>query len=173
MTNINITSKKTVLIIIILVIVGGWQFNGWRNAKLTQVELGLAEPSFPYRSYTEDELGKMYPQIKYADVQTRVTPEETYAKFRQALKDNDLEMAIEQLGKESAKYDENVKTIAEAYQQEEFEEAFDSYPEKINKESMYESIAQYEYDAEENGKVFVNSIDFIKNSSGDWKLDSL
>jgi hypothetical protein len=115
----------------------------------------------------------MYPQIKYADVPTRITPEETYAKFRQALKENNLEMAIEQLSKESERYRENVEILTKAYQEGRFNKAFESYPEKIEKSTMYESMASYYYFRKE-GKINLKvHVSFIKDANGDWKLDSL
>ncbi|PIY75440.1 MAG: hypothetical protein COY85_00135, partial [Candidatus Portnoybacteria bacterium CG_4_10_14_0_8_um_filter_40_50] len=96
-----------IVILAALVIGGYFYFQNWWEIKQIKIEKGLASEKFPWRDYTQEELAKMYPQIKYADVPTRITPEETYAKFRQALKDNNLEMAIEQLAEESEKYEEN------------------------------------------------------------------
>ena len=147
--------------------------NKWTGEKMQKVVLGLAEPNFPYREYTEEELAKMYPQIKYVDVPTRVTPEETYFKFRQALKENNLEMALEQLSKESKNYGENVETITKAHEEDRFHEAFENYPEKIEKESMAESIASYYY-LEKKGEYNLRQyLGFVKDVNGDWKLDSL
>ncbi len=161
------------IVAVILVAVLGVCVNLWTARKMDKVALGLAKSSFPYRDYTQEELNKMYPQIKYADVPTRVTPEETYAKFRQALKENNLEMAIEQFDNESDKYRENKEILTNFYNENKFQELYQFYPEKIIQANMYESIAQYEYNALENGKIFVNSIDFAKDVNGDWKLDSL
>ncbi len=168
--------KKIIVIgvvMIVLATVGGIYFNKWLGVKMQKIQLGLSESNFPYRDYTQEELNKMYPQIKNADIATRVAPEQTYANFRQALKENNLEMAIAQLSKDSKRYEENKQILTQVYNEGKFQEAFVSYPEKIEKSYMYESIAQYEYDRQENGKVFVNSINFIKNSDGDWKIDSM
>jgi len=166
--------KKYFAIIIFLAVVAGSIFGyRWYEIKMKKIEIGLAEPVFPYRDYTQEELNKMYPQIKYADVATRVTPEETYAKFRQALKENNLEMAIEQLSKESKNYAENVKTITKAHEENRFREAFENYPENIEKESMAESIASYYYFRKESDINLKTHISFIKDANGDWKLDNL
>jgi hypothetical protein len=166
--------KRTFTIIIVLAVVAiaflGYK---WYETKMKKVELGLAEPHFPYKEYTEEELAKMYPQIKYADVPTRVAPEQTYAKFRQALKENNLQLALEQLSKESEKYEQNVDVITKAYEDGKFNEAFESYPEKIEKESMAESIASYYYFRKERDVNLKTHISFIKDANGDWKLDSL
>lgn len=166
--------KKYIAIIIVLAVVAGVFFGyKWYETKMQKVDLGLAERNFPYRDYTESELAKMYPQIKYADVETRITPEQTYAKFRQALKENNLEMAIEQLGKESEKYKENANTLTKFYQEKKFQELHQHYSEKIEKSSMYESIASFYFLKEQNENSLRQYIGFVKNSQGDWKLDSL
>ena len=166
--------KKYFAIIIVLAVVAIAIFGyKWYETKMKKVDLGLAEQNFPYRDYTESELAKMYPQIKYADVETRVTPEQTYAQFRQALQENNLEMAIEQLSKESKNYAENVKTITKAHEENRFREAFENYPENIEKESMAESIASYYYFRKESDINLKTHISFIKDANGDWKLDNL
>ncbi len=161
------------IILVILALLGSVYFNGWLKQKMQKVQLGLSEQNFPYRDYTQEELNKMYPQIKYANIETRITPEQTYAKFRQALKDNNLEMAIEQLSRESERYGENAGTLTKAYQEGKFLEIYKEYPEKIEKESMAESIASY-YFLEKKGEYNLRQyMGFIKDANGDWKLDSL
>jgi murein L,D-transpeptidase YcbB/YkuD len=135
--------------------------------------LGLARPDFPYADYTESELAEMYPQIKYADVATRTTPEETYTKFRQALEENNLEMAIEQLSKESSRYKENKEALAQVYQDEKFIEVLIEYPENIWRGTFGESFGQLCYNQKHEDGEFVGCSSFIKDASGDWKLDSL
>lgn len=167
-------SKIFVIILILLVFVAGYfYFQNWWDIKELKIEKGLASDKFPWRDYTQEELAKMYPQIKYADVPTRVTPEETYAKFREALRTNNLEMAIEQLSRESKKYQENIDTLSRFYNEGKFLEIYNTYPEKIEKSSIYESIASY-YFLEKKGDYNLRQyIGFSKDSSGDWKLDSL
>ncbi|MCG2699342.1 hypothetical protein L6251_02935, partial [Candidatus Parcubacteria bacterium] len=147
--------------------------NKWTESKMRKVALGLAESSFPYRDYTEQELAKMYPQIKYADVPTRVTPEETYAKFRQALKENNLELAIEQLSRESEKYKENVDVITKVYNENRFNEIYETYPEDIWRGTFGESIGQLCYKQKHEDGEFIGCSSFTKDANGDWKLDSL
>lgn len=166
-----------VLVLAAVLALGALYAAKWVVIKKEKVRLGFAEPNFPFRNYSIEELNKMYPQIKYADVQTRVTPEETYTRFRQALKDNNLEMAIEQLSKSSKKrYGENVKDLTDFYNQNEFQELYNNYyPEQIIKVNMHESIAQYEfnyYDSEYK-KELIGTMDFTKDANGDWKMDSL
>jgi len=169
--------KKIIIIGVIAIIVMavlGVLLNVWTTRKMDKVSLGLARPDFPYTDYTESELAEMYPQIKYADVATRTTPEETYAKFREALKTNNLEMAIEQLSKESEKYEENKKTLEQAHKDGKFAGAYDSlYPEKVERSTFGDSSGSLCYDQKQEDGTFVACTSFIKDSSGDWKLDSL
>ncbi len=170
--------KKIIAIGIICLVLAtglGIYANKWAGEKMQKVVLGLAESSFPYRDYTEEELAKMYPQIKYADVPTRVTPEQTYANFREALRTNNLDLALEQLGRESERYGENVEILTNFDKENKFQELYQHYPERIEKSNMYESISQYEYDyySSQYKQNLIGSINFIKDANGDWKLDSL
>ena len=161
--------------IIVLLAAGGsfYFYQFWLPAKQMKIQLGLASDKFPWRDYSQAELDKMYPQIKYADIPTRVTPEETYAKFREALKTNNLELALAQFYNGDRTGVEAVNDIKQFYQENKFDELFKFYPKDIRKANMYEAFATYEYDVKENGKTFINSIYFEKDASGDWKMDSL
>jgi len=168
--------KKIIIIGVIAIIVMavlGVLLNVWTTRKMDKVSLGLARPDFPYTDYTESELAEMYPQIKYADVATRTTPEETYAKFRQALKDNNLEMAIEQLSKESGKYKENKEALTKAYGEGGFDKIYEFYPGDAWRGTFGESSGQLCYNQKHEDGEFVGCSYFIKDANGDWKLDSL
>src|SRR3989344_8861361 len=95
-------SKKTIWLVIILAVLavlgGGYFYKVWWPQRQTMIKLGLAESKFPWRAYSQDELSALYPQIKYANVPTRVTPEQTYANFREALRTNNLDLALGQIG---------------------------------------------------------------------------
>lgn len=162
------------LVAFIALVAGNYYLQSWTDLKMAKVGMGLAESRYPWRDYTAAELNKMYPQIRYADVPTRVAPEQTYANFRQALKDNNLELAIEQLSKSSReRYAENVADLTVAYNKGEFVEIYKKYPEEIEKSNMYESMAQYYFVEKLNDKITNYPIDFSKNANGDWKMDSL
>ena len=162
-----------VLLAIIIVLFLVWLGIDWWQAKQEKIKLGIASDKFPYRDYTQEELDKMYPQVKNADVPTRTTPEQTYAKFREALKTNNLEMAIEQLSKDSEKYEENKKTLEEAHKEGKFTKVYKEYPEKIEKEYLAEARAQFYFLEKKNGDMFRYPMNFIKDSNGDWRIDSL
>ena len=168
-------TKKIIIGIVVVVLIAGLApfVYKWVGQKIEKVKIGLAEPNFPYRDYSQEELNKMYPQIKYADVPTRVTPEETYAKFRQALKENNLEMAVEQLSRDSKKYEENKNDLAQAHKESRFEDIYRDYPERIWRGTFGESIGQLCYNQQYESSEFVGCSGFIKDINGDWKLDSL
>jgi len=148
-----------------------WQI--WWPVKQVLIVQGLASVDFPWRNYSPAELNKMYPQIKNVDVPTRVTPEETYAKFREALRTNNLALALEQLAVESKKDKETADSLKKFYNENKFGELYLYYPEKIQKESMGESIASFYYLEMKAGRNLRQSIEFTKDANGDWKMDSL
>ena len=175
-------NKKILWVIIVLLVLaaalgGFYCYKVWWPQRQAMISLGLAEPTFPWRAYTQEELNKLYPQVKYADVPTRVTPEQTYANFREALRTNNLEMALEQIGTSSGTNTskEAANNLRSFYQENKFKELYNRYPEKIEKENMYESIAQYKYEyySSQYKQQLIGSMNFIKDSNGDWKMDSL
>lgn len=169
--------KITVVILLavfVILVAGNFYFQHWLEIKMAKVAIGTASDKFPWRDYTQAELNKMYPQIKYADVATRVTPEQTYANFRQALKDNSLQLAISQLSKSSKqRYEENKKMLENFYNEKKFSELYQYYNGKIEKSWASETIAEYEFDVFENGKIYANTVHFEKDANGDWKMVSL
>lgn len=87
---------SAIIIVVLAVSIGGlYGWKVWWPEEQTKVDLGLSSPKFPWRDYTQAELEKLYPQIKNAAIPTRTTPEETYGKFREALRTNNLELAID------------------------------------------------------------------------------
>jgi len=175
------TKQFKIALVVLLVaalalVVGNYYLQRWTDAKMFKVSLGMAENTFPWRDYTEAELAKMYPQIRYADVPTRVTPEQTYAKFRQALKENNLDMAVEQLSRSSGKrFNENKDSLTVLFKQNKFGELYKYYNEKIDKSWMSETLAQYDFNyySAEYKRQLVGTLDFVKDANGDWKMDSL
>lgn len=161
------------IIAIVLALAGTIIFNVWLENKMKKVALGLADYTFPFHEYTEQELNQKYPQIRYADVPTRITPEQTYAKFRQALKENNLQTALDQLSKESENYNDNKEILTKAYNDGDFAEAFNEYPEKIEKSTMYETIASFYFLKNEGGHNLRQYIGFLKNQNGNWLIDVL
>jgi hypothetical protein len=163
------------VIIIILILAGGYWYGSqvWWPKKQLKIQLGLAEPDFPWWDYTQEELEKLYPQIRYADIPTRITPEETYAKFREALRTNNLELALEQLSEESGKYEENKNKLRTAFEENKFNVSLSLYPVEVWRSTFSESSGGLCYNQERDNEKFVGCTDFLKDSNGDWKMDSL
>lgn len=163
------------LLIVVAVYIGGYLYfwRVWWPAKQIKIVQGLATVEFPWRDYSQAELNKMYPQIKNAAVPTRVTPEETYVKFREALRTNNLELAVEQLSKESKKYQDNTNNLQQAHKEGRFVSSLKLYPEKYWRSNFGQAMGNLCYEQErDNGKI-VGCTDFIKDANGDWKMDSL
>ena len=168
--------KKFIVVVVViaaLVLAGfiSWQNFGasWWQTKQEKIRLGLANSAFPWSDRTQEELNNLYPQVKNADVPTRVTPEQTYAAFRQALKDNNLQAALDQLYVDSSRYESNVASITKAYKENKFVEIYGKYPEVLTKSWMNETISQFVF-VYDDGKSS-HFIDFIKNDNGDWKIE--
>jgi len=161
--------------IIVLLAAGGsfYFYQFWLPAKQMKIQLGLASDKFPWRDYSQAELDKMYPQIKYADIPTRVTPEETYAKFREALKTNNLELALAQLSVEGNNYNKNVEKLKKAYSDRKFISSLNLYPDKVWRSNFGESGGNLCYEQAIEDSQSVGCTCFLKDASGDWKMDSL
>lgn len=170
-------TKKYIWSIIILAVLfsaGFYYFQyHWWPVKEQKIQMGFASDKFPWRDYTQEELDKLFPQIKYADIPTRVTPEQTYANFREALRTNNLDLAVEQLSVESKNYQENKANLEGVYKEGKFTSLYKEYLEKIEKGYMYEALAQYYFVENKSGKITNYPIVFSKDVSGDWKMDSL
>ena len=173
------TKQFKVTLVVLLVVffalaLGNYYVQRWTDFKMAKVSQGMAESKFPWRDYTQSELNKMYPQVRNADVPTRVAPEQTYANFRQALKDNNLEKALAQLSNSSRKrYRENAADLKEAYSKGEFISIYKKYPEKIIQDNMRGNFAQYYFNYKEIKSEKTHILDFTKDANGDWKMDSL
>jgi len=170
--------KKIIIVLaVVAVLVAGffcWRGLGapWWQVKQIKISKGLANPNFPWRDRSVEELAKLYPQVKNADVPTRITPEETYAKFRQGLKENNLDLVLAQLSPDSSRYDSNVTAIKKAFEEGKFGEIYAKYPEKIDESWTGDTIAQYEFGYQKNEKEYAYTLEFVKDENGDWKFDT-
>jgi len=144
---------------------------GWFLGKQERVLTGTARPEFPYNDYTIDEMNKMYPQYVENNAPTIQTPEQTYDKFRAALRKGDLDEAVkccfregEQMkwrdGLEEIKneglLDDMIKDLGE-----------------IEKETMNDWEANYSYATIKDGEKIGHIVSFIKTSQGIWLIESL
>ena len=118
--------------------------------------------------YTKERLKEKFPP-QYIEVEARNTPEQVYAKFRQALLDNDLETALEQMS--DYRKSEYIEVFKD---REKLEEWAKRLPEEITKKDQYENFASYYYKnvIDKNDKT-AHPINFSKDSNGYWKIDQI
>ena len=179
--------KKIITAVIFFVIITaiiylGWtEGSRWWKEKQKWVRFGLAEDKFPFRMYTEKELVNMdlWPVESeyYTSILTRTTPEETYAIFKQALIDGDLDKAaecfIEEKQIEYRQDLENAKN--EGRIPEILKQLTELYPRgtKIIKGTNDTNLATYEFFMIEDGRKISHPIGFTKDKNGDWKMENL
>lgn len=98
------------------------------------------------------------------------SPEEAYAKFKEALKNNDTEAAVYQFSEDikedwratllsMEKYDLTGKMVEELTE--------------LHKEQMDDTTAKYSCISQSDGKEVKHFMDFIKDEKGNWKIKSL
>lgn len=120
--------------------------------------------------YTKEQLKAKYPP-QYIEVPAKNTPEEVYAKFRQALLDNDIETALEQIRKE--KREEYGKVLRD----NEILNKYKQLPEldqiKKSEYETYGNFSSYYYSEKIDNEEKIFSIEFEKNEYGYWKIDSI
>ena len=121
--------------------------------------------------YTKEKLAEKFPP-QYIEIEAKNTPEEVYKKFRQALLDNDLETALEQIREERR---EEYREIFSDYQKKngDLKNLGKVYPIEINKSHEYGNFSSFNYKFVENEKEFYSSIEFEKNSEGYWQIDRI
>lgn len=114
--------------------------------------------------YTKEELAKKFP-YHYKDVPAQNTPEEVYATFRQALLDGDIELALEQIVEDKRNDYRKVLIVGS----EKFEKVLNDLPQNIVKETEYGNFAYYDIDM---GTEYKNTISFVKDEKGFWKMEN-
>lgn len=118
--------------------------------------------------YTKEQLKEKFPP-QYIETPAKNTPEEVYAKFRQALLDNDIEMALGQMS------DYRKNEYAEAFKdRERLIEWAKKLPREMIKKDQYENFSSYYYKnaIDEDDKI-AHPINFSKDSNGYWKIDQI
>jgi len=184
--------KKIITIIIFLiifVIVVYWvgiQINEWWQYKKPYIEMGLASDKFPFRIYTKEEKEEMIDrgvplECLYCDITTTVRPEETYAKFRKALIEEDFETASECFIKEQQKDWE--EALYEIRDKGYLQEMLDDLPESIeelgylndNMDRNLDDTAldSYDYVSKNDPERMAHTISFQKDRYGVWKIEDL
>ncbi len=122
-------------------------------------------------SLTQKDLDAIHALNNKADVPTRVTPEQTYAALKQALKNEDVEAAAncfteEKRGEwrdvfEKAKKNNDLKGMSEAL------------PKELSRVYINDVIAQFEAPQIVDGHNTSHTFEFTKDNNGDWKIESL
>lgn len=114
--------------------------------------------------YSKEELKEKFPP-QYIEVPAKNTPEEVYAKFREALLKDDIEGAL------SLIREKNRDGYRDAFQnKEKLKRWIETLPEEIEKEREDGNYAYYDIDYGTENK---NTATFIKNSNGYWEIDQI
>jgi len=186
-----------VLIILILIICAGYM---WYEDKMNLVEIGLAKPNFPFRKYNLLELARQgkitdyTPELEAAvkNLPTRTTPKESLKNYIQALKNEDIENALdccvrkELYHSHGFEYSYEIKESEKSYLSkikeegklkgmiEYLEKALANISwdiERIEKNSTGKTNIYYRYSCISNGQSATCGIGFVKDFYGDWRMD--
>ena len=176
-----ITAVIFFIIIIALFYLGASEFNKWWQEKKKWIDMGFASDKFPFRMLSEEELvrkGLWSGESEwYNSIPTRTTPEQTYAIFRQALIDGDIEIAVNCFteAKKVEYRDALIKVKQEGRILEISKQLTDIYPrgERITEGSKGYSNTTYEFFITEYGEKTSHPIGFSKDFNGDWKMENL
>ena len=146
--------------------------------------MGYASDKFPFKMYTVKELAEkgLYPESLYEDVLTRTRPEETYAIFRQALIDGDLDKVTECFIEGKRK--ETREGLQRVKKQGFLQEMLRDLPERLedtykytesaeNRDLDSRSLASYYYVLPDDPERETQTIFFVKNKDGDWLIEDL
>ena len=158
----------TVFLFCILLIFAAY---GWFLSRQEQVTKGLAKPKFPYRNYSISEMKKMFPQYLNEGVETTQTPEETHKKFMTMLKKSDFDEAIKCCvlpGKQI-----EIRKIVDGAKKKGMFNLMINDLNKINRESMSDTLATYTYQGTSGNKKSTGFMMFTKDQRGTWLINRL
>jgi hypothetical protein len=180
----------SVIILVILYVVATSGVQWWQEKQMW-VNAGFASDKFPFRMFTERELvekGLWSGESSVLNaVITTVPPEEIYAKFRQALIDGNLDLAVECfIENQQADWKKSLYEIKEnGFLQgmindlpRELEDTYiytDEFTGKDTKNRNLNNTAidLHEYIIIRDGKNWSQTITFRKNWNGVWLIESL
>lgn len=187
--------KKIITVVIFLIIilaviyVLGTEGARWWQERQKWIKMGFASDKFPFRMYTEEELAKKglwaAESPALINTPTRTRPEQTYAKFRQALIDGDMNKAAEcfvqeqQEEWEKSLYEIKEKNLLQGMLNDLPEQLEDTYRGGIPIENIeaidldHVALFSCEYIVIKNNKNYSHSISFSKNWDGDWLIEDL
>ncbi|MBU4374897.1 hypothetical protein KKH38_00095, partial [Patescibacteria group bacterium] len=120
--------------------------------------------------YTQKELEEKFPPQEY-DVPAKNTPEQVYTKFRQALLDNDIELALEQIREEQkSRYKQIFNDLSILGEYRKFPEVSEI---KKSEQETYGNFTSYYFKFITNEREIDYSIQFEKDQEGYWKIDQI
>ena len=147
-------------IVIVVIIISFVLFLVWIRIQINQGDLVKWDNEW----YTKEELKEAFPP-QYIEVEAVNTPEEVYATFRQALLDDDIERALEQIREEKR------EEYREVFKNEnKFGEWIKTLPESISDLRISGNFGYYDWD---KGDGYKHTIDFLKDGLGYWHIDSI
>lgn len=114
--------------------------------------------------YTKEQLKEKFPP-RYIEVPAKNTPEEVYAKFREALLKDDIESAL------SLIREKNREGYRDAFKnKEKLKRWIETLPEEINNLRIDGNFGYYDWDKKDG---YSHTIDFMKGGDGYWKIDQI
>ncbi len=157
-----------VVAIVVLLSIGAWL---WYAQSQMYVKIGFAQDKFPYRLFTANEMGNMYSQEPLEGIATTQTPEQTHAKFIEALKKGDIDGAVECCVLKSER--ENMREKLNRINNNKMFDLMLKDISIIEKESLYEEgIASYMFYGTYKGEKVGGLMSFRKNLQGVWMIES-
>ena len=167
------------IVLSVILYVGIDETMQWWQEKQMWVKAGFASDKFPFRMFTERELvekGLWSGESQQLNaIITTVRPEETYAKFRQALIDEDLDVATKCFTKEQQEAWR--KSLYEIKDKGFLQGMIDDLPEKledsIQRDLNNTSIESYAYVLNNDPQESVRILEFSKSWEGEWKINNI
>lgn len=169
----NKTARIILLVLLIVFIMLFISFSCfWYRDKQARVKSGTARANFPYSDYSLDELNKMYPQYIENTAPTTQTPEQTHAKFIDALKKGDFDEAVKCCVVEN-KQIEIRNFLLQVKNTNKLKEMINDLERDFRKESIDNEKAVFSFSLIKDGENYGHFVYFVKDSNGVWLIESL
>lgn len=153
---------KILFVILGIILFLGALYFAWTYVRIQRGEL----VKWDNKWYTQKQLREKFPPQEY-DAPAKNTPEEVYAKFRQALLDDDIEGALAQIT------EENREKYREVFEDKNNIDKIKKIPDvkEIKQVEQYGNFSNYSYYIGEEKEGIPNYIKFTKNKEGYWLID--
>ena len=147
--------KYTIIVGLVVLIVVGYIGYKWYGEKMKLVERGVADPKFPYHEYTLLELVRVKPVGDFNDedrakfmqqlknLPTRTMPQETFDMYIRALREGDIEKALECCIEKEPKWDPRGKEIKDIWVSWEVKESDRRYLYDLKEEGKLEELIKF------------------------------